>query len=314
MMGPGRLVRRLFYGPEKLRALWRILLFLSLTVLAGVALGNLAGAVMAALAERGLTRPTGDLWELGSSHAVVVAATLVASAVMMHAVERRPVAALGLPLGREAWLGWARGAGIGGAFVAALVGLAMLAGWVALGPDPGTFASWLARALGLAALFVVAAAAEELLFRGYAFQVLVEGLGVKLAVLLGAAVFALIHAGNPGVGLVAYLNIGLAGVLLATAYLRTRSLWVAIGLHWAWNWAQAVFDMPVSGIGFDVPGYDSLVRGPELLMGGGFGPEGGLVTTVLAVPLIAWVARTRRLTESPALAALRPLVDSRLRA
>jgi membrane protease YdiL (CAAX protease family) len=100
---------------------------------------------------------------------------------------------------------------------------------------------------------------------------------------------------------------------MAAAYLRTRSLWVAIGLHWAWNWVMAgLFDLPVSGIEFEVPGYDTLMLGPEAMTGGAFGPEAGLLTTLLSVPLIIWLFRTPWLSESQRMVELRPLIDSRV--
>ncbi len=161
-------------------------------------------------------------------------------------------------------------------------------------------------------MLMAAAAAEELLFRGYPFQVLVEGAGPVLAVAISSVLFAGIHAFNPAVEALAMINIFLAGVVLAVAYLRSRSLWVAIGLHWAWNWVMAaIFDLPVSGLWFDVPGYDTLQRGPDLLTGGAFGLEGGLLTTVFSLPLILWVLRTGWLRESARMAARRPLVDAR---
>ncbi|MGD2152956.1 MAG: CPBP family intramembrane metalloprotease, partial [Gemmatimonadales bacterium] len=164
------------------------------------------------------------------------------------------------------------------------------------------------------AVLVVAAAAEELLLRGYAFQALVEGAGVIVAVILTSGLFALIHLNNPEVGWVALLNIGLAGVLFAAAYLRTRSLWVPIGMHWGWNFVMvAFFDLPVSGIVLDMPGYDTVVRGPDLLTGAAFGPEGGLVTTLLVLPLILWVARTKWLSQSKQMVELKPLVDTRMK-
>jgi membrane protease YdiL (CAAX protease family) len=297
--------RDLFFGPEKLRALWRVLLFLVLAVAAFWVLQGLASLVL----------PDGisEFWQVAASSALLIAATLVASLAMMRWVERRPFAALGLPLGREAARDLLVGAAMGSGFIALLVVLQTVVGWLRPAPDTGTLVGWFESVVGLALLLAIAAAAEEFLFRGYPFQVLVEGAGVTLAVIISSALFAGVHVFNPEVGSVALLNIALAGVLMAAVYLRTRSLWVVIALHWGWNWVMAaVFDLPVSGIGFDVPGYDTRQLGPDLLTGGDFGPEGGLLTTLFAVPLIVWVFRTRWLKESPRIAALAPLVDSRL--
>ena len=299
--------RDLFFGPEKLRAVWRLLLFAVITVWTLVALGVAASLVLARV------RLTGQLWELAIPSGIAVAALLFSSWVMLRWVERRRFAALGFPPGREAWRGLLRGAAIGGGFMVALVALQVAVGWLKLEPEAGTLAGWLGSIGSLALLLAVAATGEELLFRGYAFQVLVESTGAPLAVILSSAAFGALHVFNPEVGLVAVLNIGLAGVIMATAYLRTRSLWTAIGVHWAWNWMMsAVFDLPVSGIDFDVPGFGTAIVGPDPFTGGAFGPEGSVLTTVLSVPLIVWLLRTRWLAESQRMVELRPLIDSRV--
>jgi hypothetical protein len=106
------------------------------------------------------------------------------------------------------------------------------------------------------------------------------------------------------------INIFLAGVLLAFAYLRTLSLWFVTALHMGWNWAMAtLFDLPVSGIQeFDTPLYQPTISGPDWFSGGAFGPEGGLVGTIgFGVAMIA-VLRLRSVRPDPGVLAARPLV------
>jgi membrane protease YdiL (CAAX protease family) len=294
----------LFYGPVKLRALWRIIIFFALSIAGFLVLYVPAAALV----------PGGLVTGLALYSLAMCVALLVASALMMHTFERRPLAAIGLPRGREARTDWLHGAAIGGGFIVGLAVIQLAFGWLRPVGDSGTLVGWLESVIGLALLLAVAAFAEELWFRGYAFQVLVEGVGPLVAVVVSSVAFAAVHLNNPAVGPLPLLNLGLAGVLLAVAYLRTRSLWFATGLHWGWNWCQtAVFDLPVSGIEFDVPLYDAALSGPASLTGGAFGPEGGILMAVLAVPFIAWLARTRHLSESAAIRDLEPLVDSRLR-
>lgn len=297
--------RTLFFSDGKPRALWRVLLFSLLTIASVWLLVELTALLV--------PETLAEFWQLVIQNGVMLAGILIASAVMMRGIERRPVAALGLPLGPDLWKGLFAGFAIGAAFMGALVALQTLIGWFRPVPAPGTLSAWSEYVSGLALLLLVAAAAEELLFRGYAFQVLVEGMGVTPAVIVTSVIFAAGHWFNPEVGAVALLNIALAGVIMAVAYLRTRSLWVAIGLHWAWNWVMsAVFDLPVSGIEFDVPGYDTRELGPDLFTGGAFGPEGGLLTTALALVLLVWLGRTPLLRETARMAGLRPLVDERM--
>ena len=297
--------RDLFYGPEKLRALWRLLLFLVCAAAALFVLGSVASLIV--------PEDYGGLWAIVVPHGLMAVALLVASLAMMRAIERKPFAALGFPGGREARLDFAKGAAIGGGLIAAVVVVQTLLGWLRPAPDAGTLAGWLAQFVSLAAVLAIAAAAEELLLRGYPFQVLVEGAGVLPAVVLTSVVFAAVHLNNPEVDRVALINVALAGVLFAVAYLRTRSLWVPIGMHWGWNFVMvAFFDLPVSGIVIDMPGYDTVQLGPDLFTGGAFGPEGGLVMTLLVLPLTGWVARTSWFSESQRMIELKPLVDTRL--
>ncbi|MGH7460588.1 MAG: lysostaphin resistance A-like protein, partial [Longimicrobiales bacterium] len=179
------------------------------------------------------------------------------------------------------------------------VGRMMLAGWLRFAPDQGTTAAWAATLLGDLGLMGVAAAAEEAMFRGYPFQVLVRAAGAPAAVVVSSVAFSLAHNTNPNVDDIALLNIFLAGVLLAVAYLVTRSLWFATAIHLGWNWSMAsLADLPVSGLElFDTPLYEPVLRGPAWATGGAFGPEGGLTGTIAfgaAIATVWWYARKRR--------------------
>lgn len=275
-------------GRQRLRSLWRVPVFLAVALAVYVPLQVGIGA---AVAERST-----QLARLAADNAALAVALLVASYAMMRRVEGRALADLGLPWGRGAVAGLGRGSVIGAVLIASLVALQALVGWLRPQAAAGTPGEWLSKASALALLFAVAAAAEELLFRGYAFRVLVGAFGWVLAVIVSSALFALMHVANPGADRLALLNIGLAGALMAVAYLRSGSLWLAIGLHWAWNWVMAVvLDLPVSGFAFDMPGYDLRETGPDLATGGEFGPEAGLLGTLVLVAGLLWVSRSRRL-------------------
>ena len=99
---------------------------------------------------------------------------------------------------------------------------------------------WL-RLIGTAlAIQLGAAVVEELLLRGVMFRVIEQSLGSWVALVLSALFFGLLHAGNPNATWAAALGLSLqAGVLLAAAYMVSRSLWLPIGLHWGWNAVQA---------------------------------------------------------------------------
>jgi membrane protease YdiL (CAAX protease family) len=124
----------------------------------------------------------------------------------------------------------------------------------------------------------IRAAGEEVLFRGYLFQRGVEIVGPVAATLVASGLFAVAHIGNPNVTYLGIVIIFLGGIFFSLGYLRTGSLWLPIGAHIAWNILLAkVLGVPVSGAEFGDSILRTTVSGPELLTGGAFGPEGGLL-------------------------------------
>jgi hypothetical protein len=241
---------------------------------------------------------------------VPLAASLVAGWVMMRGVERRPLGAMGFPLGRAAPGESGMGMAVGAAFLGATVLLVAATGGARWTPDAGTLPDYLGFALRTLAFFAVAAALEEVLFRGYPFQVLERGIGAWPAAVLLSLLFAAAHAQNPNVRPLGLVNIFLAGLMLAAAYLRTRSLWFATAVHLGWNWTMAtLLDLPVSGLEIDTPLYTGMETGPDWWTGGGFGPEAGLAATLVIAAGTAWLLRTPRLRESPDVRRLGPLVE-----
>ena len=134
---------------------------------------------------------------------------------------------------------------------------------------------------------------EELLFRGYPFQRLIESIGVPGAIVVLSVFFGAVHLGNPNAGGLwswGFLNTLAVGVLFALAYLRTQTLWFPFGIHFGWNFFLGViYGLPVSGI----KDFSVLIRanahGPRLLTGGAYGIEGsvtGSIVILLGILLI----------------------------
>lgn len=152
-------------------------------------------------------------------------------------------------------------------------------------------------------LFFFVALFEELLFRGILFWQLENVFGSWLALVLSSALFGATHLGNPGATIWSTLALAInAGVCLGAAYLVTRNVWVAVGLHWAWNFLLG----PI--FGFAVSGHDTYslltatINGPELWTGGAFGPEAGLPVLIVAAFASAgmlWVAARRKHLSPP---------------
>lgn len=146
-------------------------------------------------------------------------------------------------------------------------------------------------------LGVIAASslAEELVFRGYPFQRLIEATGPTAATVLMAIFFGLEHMSNTNASLTSVLVTMLAGVLLSIAYLRTRALWLPWGLHLAWNLSMGgFFGLPVSGSTDFATVVQTNAVGPRWLTGGEYGPEAALATFVVLLVGIVVLMRVTR--------------------
>lgn len=164
--------------------------------------------------------------------------------------------------------------------IAALVGVYRIVGW--------GDASYLLSAIILSALFP--GVVEELLFRGILFRWIEEFGGSWVALAITSALFGAAHLMNPNANAVAAIGIGLeAGVMLGAAYMLTRRLWLAIGIHAAWNFTQGeLWDIPVSGT--LVRGLvEAELSGPPLLSGGQFGLEASVIAMVVALAFGGYV-------------------------
>lgn len=289
---------------QGLRSGWRILIYALLFQLLLFAFAPLAGVELG-------EGPAALTWQW----VPILAAAVTAGWIILVALERRPPGALGFAWYRGVPRELGAGVAIGALSLGAVVVFFFLAGWVTYHPEGGSPGEYLGTLAGGFVFFLVAAAAEEAIFRGYPFQALVQGIGAIPATLVSSLAFAAAHALNPNVDLFALLNIFLAGIMLSAAYLRTRSLWFATAVHLGWNWSMAsLFDLPVSGwTAVDTPYYEPVLSGPEWFTGGAFGPEGGLGGSIAFVIALLAVSYLPGLGAAPEMTALRPLVDDRLR-
>lgn len=200
-------------------------------------------------------------------------------------------------LGRDrAWSGLVLGCVIGaGAFVLTMLLITLFADVrIGGGGEPG-------KLIGTLGVMATAAATEEVVFRGVVLRIVEERLGSWLALVISAVLFGLMHlAGSSQTsgsaelwGTTAIVVQG--GLLFGAAYLATRSLWLPIAIHFAWNMVESGFGTAVSG---KTSEFGSLVRstlsGPTWLTGGSFGPEAGwaaIFSCVLAAALMLWYAK-----------------------
>jgi hypothetical protein len=284
----------LFRTDRRLRPIWRFFISAALIFIALVAANLPVGFILGLLG-----KDANYIAALSISSLLSFPALLAVSALLTGAFERKPLASVGIGIIRP----WRRELLLGVAIGTAMIGAVALVG-VATGIM--RFSLSLARpteAAGAGAFFflvlLVAATNEELMFRGYPFQRLVESLGAVGAVALLSAVFGAMHLANPGATPLSSLNTVLAGVLLSVAYLRTRMLWLPIGIHFAWNFVQSFgLGMPVSGIVIPVSFLSVELREPVIVTGGSYGAEGGLLATLVLVFGTAFLWRSKSIYTS----------------
>ncbi|MEM7801397.1 MAG: type II CAAX endopeptidase family protein [Chloroflexota bacterium] len=208
-------------------------------------------------------------------------------------MENRSWWTIGLPF--RAIGGWqvalfqyGRGLLIGFGLQMATVGILALLGMISFEtPFSGFSGLVLFNVVLLFVSFIIQGAAEEVLTRGFIFQVVGRKYGVWLAVIVSSLIFALLHLGNPNIGPIAVINLFLAGLLFALYALNEGTIWGACAVHSIWNWTMGnLLGLEVSGMEFAADTgslIDLQETGPDLITGGAFGPEGGLVVLTLLV-------------------------------
>ncbi|WP_415379056.1 lysostaphin resistance A-like protein [Halosimplex sp. TS25] len=316
-MAAARTLRGLLWNDDedRPRAIWRLGLAAVLLLVGGIAGVALASGLVALAPST--APPTVVALVTVAARTLEMAGFVGGILAAAWLIDRRRLVDLGLGRSRDWWADLAFGLALGVALPALVFALELAAGFLrvtgtlvsradpSLAVGPGVPVA-LALALTFA-FFVGVGLFEELLFRGYLLTNVAEGLDGWLGVgrrgaLAGATAvsslaFAVGHGMNPNVTPLAVANIALFGGLFAASYLLTERIAVAVGVHVTWNFSIAsVFGFPVSG--FTTPATVVAVEqsGPELVTGGSFGPEGGLVTLVAFVAgatALAWWVRLR---------------------
>ena len=214
-------------------------------------------------------------------------------------IQKRTAASMGF-VRRKAGLHYLAGAGVGLLLFSAAVLINMLTGSMTIsGISPGfSPALFLLFLIG----FGIQGMAEEVLYRGYFMVSVGRRYPVAVAVFLNSIVFSLLHIMNPGVSLLAVVNILLVGIVLSLYFLRTGNIWGIGALHSVWNFVQGnVFGMEVSGMGLSCSLLTSSTDPARSFWNGGaFGPEGGFsVTIVMVIAILLLLFWKKQRKEEP---------------
>ena len=175
---------------------------------------------------------------------------LIATFLMLRFIDRRRLSSVGFPYHGKILKEMLVGFFIGAVLIGIVGGTELAVGAVKLSLRSSFSVPLLARNFGLSFLFFgYFAIGEELIFRGYPYQALVEGMGAVGATILMSVLFGLLHLMNPNATVFSTVNTMLAGALLSIAYLKTRTLYFPFGIHFAWNFVQSfILSLPVSGL------------------------------------------------------------------
>lgn len=244
-------------------------------------------------------------------HLIALLAVLAASILMTRFVNKKPFGAIGLSLHPAMFREFGIGALLGFVMMASIFIVELLCGYVTVMSRGLTLGGGVWVLISSFAFFGLVAVSEEIAFRGYAFQTLIQGVTFLPATIVMSVTFAVAHRGNPEITTLAFVNLVIAGVWLSVAYMKTRSLWLPIGLHWAWDLSQTtVFGYPTSGIeSANRKMIDAIQSGPVWVTGGSFGPEGGALATVALVVATGYILKSRMLAAPEGIVTLDSIED-----
>jgi uncharacterized protein len=301
-----RAMRKIFINEfGRLRSGWRLLIFVGAFLASIFLLTTILRSIFLVLHEFGPSVPFADFIADLVFRLTMLIAALLAGYLCARFLEGLPWRSLGLTF-HHAWLrDLLVGFAIGFVALAVAVGIAAAAGGLHFSFGGSDAIGALVRSLvGVTPMFFVAALAEEAIFRGYPLQTFARARLAWVGVLVTLMFFGYVHISNPNAlpGMT-FTNTALAGLWLAVGYLRTRSLWFPLGLHWSWNWALGwFFGLPVSGM--DVVSHPLLKGsdlGPVWLTGGNYGIEGGVAATAALVVFTFFTWRTKWVSATPEL-------------
>jgi hypothetical protein len=233
-------------------------------------------------------QPFGGLLVVSALSAFATGA--LANAVVARGWEHGQLSDFGLAWTSDSGREFATGIACGAGGAALIVILALVSGLANFNTAPFAERAWGGIPL-LAIVLLFGSVGEELIFHGYAFQHLVRNMGEFATVLPVGILFGLLHLGNQNVTLLAVVNTIAWGVLLGCAYLRTRALWLPVGMHFGWNVAMPFLGVNLSGFTIAMTGYELHWRTGVLWGGGAYGLEGGLFATMVLAGLFVVLYR-----------------------
>lgn len=275
-------IKNIFIAQGRLRAGWRILVFFLLLFYP-------------------LWQITLLLWsQLLVRYLIFFCLTLALSFLLARYLDKRPIATIGFMF-HSRWLKeYLLGVLIGLVLVSILFIFELGMGYVEVKLNNITLSLLKNIFIFSLVITIFQSAFEELAFRGYMFQNLIEGTNTIIATVALSALFGIGHLMNPNSSWVAAINLAAFGVLHAFCYICTKSLWLPSGLHFSWNFFMGkIYSLPVSGTQSSNTILLLERKGPTWFTGGNFGPEAGIPALILLITTCFFIYYWKRIKVAP---------------
>jgi uncharacterized protein len=219
-----------------------------------------------------------------------IAMALISYVLLFKFYEKRQINELSWPaFGKNAWIGFSTGLILQSLIILVIY---TAGGYSIINVNP---------IASLIPSFIVALTAgfvAEILIRGILFRLMEEKLGTVIALIISALLFAILHAGNQGATFLSTLSVAIqAGILLTAAFIYTRSLWLSIFLHFAWDFAEpGIYGGINPGNTIKESLFTSQITGPKFLTGGQTGPGSSIQSVIFCLAasiLFLWLAKRK---------------------
>jgi membrane protease YdiL (CAAX protease family) len=285
---PGRVgakawLRWAFLGPNGIRAGWSALIFVAIFLAIATAVGFAYRLAFGKPAQ-----PKGELpAQLLLIREVVFLAVTLAATAIMGWIEGKSVWYYGLAGPRKV-IDTVAGAAGGLFCMSALVAALALSGFLVFDSQALHGLPILGYGLAWLLVFLLVGMFEETLFRGYLQTTLTRGIGFWPAAIVLSLLFGAGHLANHGETAWGIVQVVVAGLILCALLRFSGSLWLPIGFHMAWDWAQSyLFGVADSGLMMKGHLFVTHAVGNANVSGGSTGPEGSMLAGPISVAGVA---------------------------
>lgn len=272
------------YG--ELRSGWKIVLTIILMFALMNVLSILIGIILGIIATNGILTELSDIESSSLYFSVSIIlqniALILSSIIMWKSFDKKEAKLMGIINIKEGYKELGIGLFLGGMTITIVGIVLLLLGEVRLVNSLSKPNISYELVIGLMA-FIAVGFGEEIFGRAYCMSVLKQTRNKYIVLGISAVVFAAMHLGNNGINFLALINLFLVGILFGYMFMKSGNVWMPIGFHITWNYFQGyILGFQVSGN--EVNGIYQLQNSVNSYINGGtFGPEGGIIVTLILI-------------------------------